>query len=124
VKGNNTGTIPAFNHRKQMDTGVPEVDVHQVGIAPDQDPPDQIEFATVDERRRTREIFQTAPFQRADTRFIEKLDIRERIPAGVLAEPGDNKGANTLKRSDLPVNVEHLRLEKISAKAGNESAAI
>jgi hypothetical protein len=29
-----------------------------------------------------------------------------------------------LKRSDLPVDVEHLSLEKISAKAGDEDAAI
>ena len=124
VKGDDAGTVPALDQRKQMDTGIPEIDVHEVGIAPDQDPADQIEFATVNERRCAREVFQTAPFQRADTRLIEKLDIGERIPAGVFAESGDNEGVNTLKRGDLAVNVEHLRFEKISAKTGNESAAI
>jgi hypothetical protein len=122
MKRDNAGTVPAFNKRKEMDTGVPEVDVYEIGIAPDEDPAEQIEFTAVNERWCAGEIFQPPAFERAKTRFAQEFDIREGVTIGVFAELGDDERVCPLQRSDLAIDVEHFRLEEIGAKTGDESA--
>ena len=53
VKRNDARTIPSFDERKQMDAGIPEVDVHQIRISSQKNAPDDLEFAAVNQRGRS-----------------------------------------------------------------------
>ena len=57
--------------------------------------------------------------EQIDFRSFEQLQIPKRIELGILAKFGDDKSINTAQGGDLTIDVEHLRLEKISAKTGD-----
>ena len=107
-----------------MYTCIPEIDVHKIRVAPEEDAPDKIKFAAVDDCGRAGKIFQPATFERVDARFVEEFDIRKRITIGVFAKPGNDERVGQAERSDLPINVEHLRLQEISAETSDESAEV
>src|SRR5271166_3527942 len=105
-----------------MHAGIPEIDVHEIRIAPEQDAPDKVKFAAVDDCGRTRKIFQPATFERMDAWFVEEFDIRKRITIGVFAKPGNYERVGPAQRSDLPIDVEHLCLQEIGAETSDEGA--
>lgn len=52
------------------------------------------------------------------SRSIEQLQIRERIAVGIFPDFRDHKSIDVSEGCDLAIDMEHLRLEKISAIAG------
>src|SRR5271165_996276 len=95
-----------------MHAGIPEIDVHEIRVAAEED------------CGRTGKIFQPATFERADARLVDKFDIRKRITIGVFAKPGNDKRVGPAQRSDLPIDVEHLCLQEIGAETSDESAEV
>src|SRR5271165_2096564 len=107
-----------------MHAGIPEIDVHEIRIAPEEDAPDKIKFAAVDDCGRAGKIFQPGTFERVDAWFVEELNIRKRITIDVFAKPGNDKRVGPAQRSDLSIDVEHLCLQKIGAETSDESAEV
>src|SRR3954463_16741396 len=51
--------------------------------------------------------------------FADDRDVVERIARRFLSFLRDDKGLNALERSDLPIDMEHLRLEEGRAITGD-----
>jgi hypothetical protein len=56
VKRNDAWAIPPFDERKQMDAGIPKVDVHQIWITSQKNPSGDFELSPVNQCGRFRHI--------------------------------------------------------------------
>src|SRR5204863_7537701 len=61
--------------------------------------------------------FQPAMYQQVCAPLGNNFNIRKWKPLGILDLFGDNEGIDAAQRFYLPVNVQHLRLEKAGAVA-------
>src|SRR5437868_11612706 len=64
-------------------------------------------------------LFEPEPANEMRRWFSDDRDFLEWIPLGFLALLRDHERLNALERSDLPVDVQHLRLEKSRAITGD-----
>jgi hypothetical protein len=119
MKRNHARTIPSFNKWKQMNPGIPEVDMHEIRIPTQQHAPNYFEFASIHQSGSPRQIFQAPAPEWTDFRPLEQLKIWKGIEFRIFAKFGYDKALNPLQRGDLTKDVEHLHLEKIGAKTGN-----
>lgn len=103
-----------------MDAGIPEIDVHEIRIPPQEHAPDDFELASVHQGRSSDQILQPPPTDRTWVGAFKQLQILKWIERCIFPNFRDNKCMDPLQRSDLTIDVKHLRLEKIGAKTGND----
>src|SRR5580704_18208827 len=101
-----------------MDAGIPKVDVHQIWITPQKNPPGDFELSPINQCGRLRHILQESAADPVRSRLFEQLQIRKWIAVAIFPKFRDHKSIDISKRRYLAIDVEHLRLEKIGAIAG------
>ena len=103
---------------QQMDAGVPEVDVQEVGLPAVENPREGAVFAAVDERCFAADIFEVEAADEIAACGGDDFDVGEGEFCGGLALFGEDKGAIALQAGDLPVDVQHFRFEEGGAVTG------
>src|SRR2546423_4201886 len=101
-----------------MDAGVPEINVHQIGAAPFQQPREHLIFTAINDRRFLFHPLEPAVPERIGPRFRDQLDIAKWEKLGVLERLGHDERVVLVKRAHLPVDVEHLRFKERGAVTG------
>lgn len=123
VERDDGGVGPALEEREEVDARVTEVDVEDVGVAPFQDAGEGSVFAAVDDRRFAADVFEPEAAEEIAADWRNGFDVIERVAVGAAAFFGHHEGFPSLQAGDLPVDVEHLRLEEGCAVAGDDGLA-
>ena len=121
MKGNDTGLVPAFDERQQMHASVPEINMHQIGAPPFEQPGKHLVFAAVKDRRLLLHKLQPAVAQWVAVRLRDQLDVVKGKELVVLERLGHDERFIFVQRPDLPVNVQHFRLQEGGAVTGYDS---
>jgi hypothetical protein len=95
--------------------------MHQVGATPFQEPGEHLIFAAVKDRRLLFDELKPAMAQRVGVRLRDQLDIVEREQLAVLERLGHHESVVLVEGADLPVDMQHLRLQKGRAVTGYNS---
>jgi len=104
---------------KEVDAGVAEVDVEEVGFPALQDFEEGAVFATVNEGGFAADVFEVEAAEEVAAGGGDDFDVRKGEFFRRLALFGEDEGAVALKAGDLPVNMQHLGLEEGGAVAGD-----
>ena len=119
VKGDDRWALPPLHERAEMHASVAEINMHHISAPTSKERRQLLHLAPVMERRNAPDELQIKASQKGLLRLGKQFDIPERIKLGALPFLGHHKRLIPLQRADLPVNVQHLRLEKRGAVAGN-----
>jgi hypothetical protein len=120
VERDNTGFIPGLDKREQMHTGMPEIDVHELGLAPPQDAIEQLELAAINHRLGTPDILEVKPAQEILGWLADQFHIVEGIALGVLPGLRHDERLIRAQPRHLTVDVRHFPLEERGAIAGDD----
>ena len=112
MKGHDHRELAFLQQWEKVDADVAEVDVEQAGVDGAQPFQDPASFTAVNGNGAAEELFLPDPPQRMGAGFGEDVHVREGKGVGVLPLLGEHDRAEAAQRGDLPIDVEHLRLEK------------
>src|ERR1041384_3922495 len=118
VKRNDTRFVPALDERQQMHAGMPEINMHQVGATPFQQSRKHLIFAAINDGRLLFHPLKPAVPERISARLGNQLDVAKRKALNVLERLGHDERVVFVKRTHLPVDVEHLRFQECGAVTG------
>src|SRR5688500_12761997 len=121
MKGNDTRLLPPFDERQQMHAGVAEINVHQVSAPPLKQPGEHLVFTAVKDRRLLLHKLEPAMAQRVAVRLRDQLNVVKGKELDVLERLRHDERFILVQRPDLPVNVQHFRLQKGGAVTGYDS---
>ena len=121
MERHHAGFVPFLDERKQVHAGVAELNMHQINATPRQERSQHLVLPSIDHRRSPFNELEPSVAQKIHPLLRNDFDIGKRKPLGVLQLLGHNKGVNPMQRFYLPVNVQHLRLEKARAIARYDS---
>ena len=96
-----------------------KVNVHEIRAAPFQNRSEILILPAIDDGRFALHKFQPAMMEQIQLPFGNQLNVRKGEPLWILHLFGHDECAHAPQRSDLPVNVQHLRLEKVRAVTRN-----
>ena len=113
--------IPFFDERKQVHASVAKINMHQISAAPRQERSQHPVFSSIDHRRTPFNELEPSVAQKIHPLLRNDFDIGKRKSVCVLQLLGHDKGVNPMQRFYLPVNVQHLRLQKARAIARYDS---
>src|SRR5215471_14510749 len=103
-----------------MDRDVPEKNVQELRVLSLQNFGDGAHFALRNLPWLVANLSKPEATQKMERGFLDEMDLIERKRFGVLAFLGDDDRLNLSEPGDLPVDVQHLRLEKCRAiECGN-----
>jgi hypothetical protein len=102
---------------EQVHASVAKIDVHEVGTVPRQQRIERLILTPINDRRAPFHEFQPTVDEQIRASLWNNLYIGERKSLGVLNLLGHDKSVDPAKRLYLPVNMQHLRLEKAGAIA-------
>jgi len=112
VEADDHGQWAIFQQREEMDADVAEEDVEHLGVASLHGGEEVARFGAVDGDRTPEQLFLDEPPELVGARFGEDFEIGEWKLFGVLALLAKDDGAEGAEAGDLPIDVEHLRLEE------------
>ena len=115
VKRNDARARPIQDERQQMDGDMPEINVEQLRIITIENCPQLLLFTARNLPRRVLKLLEPEPAQEMSWRFADNLDRRKWESRLFLTFLRDHDRTKPLQRRDLPVDVQHLRLEKCRA---------
>ena len=115
VKRDDARPRPAQNQRQQMDGDMPEINVEQLRIVAIENCPQLLLFTARDLPRRVLKLLEPEPAQEMSWRFADNLNGRKWESRRLLTFLRDHDWTEPLQRRDLPVDVQHLRLEECRA---------
>src|SRR5205814_6756373 len=107
--------IPLFDKRKQVHPRMAEVNVHEIGATPFQERSQELIFSPVNNGRTPLHEFKPSVTQKIHALLWNNFDIRKRETFCVLQLLGHDKGLDPPQPFYLPIDVQHLRLEKARA---------
>ena len=110
--------IPFLHEGKEMHAGVAEIDVHEIDGTALEYFQEDLQFSTVIDGRAAADVFEVKALDEILPSARDELDVLERKAVGVLALAGEDNGIVTAEADDLPVDVQHLGLQKRGAVAG------
>src|SRR5882724_737365 len=113
--------VPFLDERKQVHAGVAEINMHQINAAPRQKRSQHLVLPSIDHRRSPFNELEPSVAQKIHPLLWNDFDVGKWKPLRVLQLFGHNKGINPTQCFYLPVNVQHLRLEKARAIARYDS---
>ncbi len=120
VERNNGRVSPVQDERQEMDRDVPEINVQQLRFGVVQYALELQDLAVGNLPGRCAQFSKPKAAQEMRRRFSDDKDRVERKPLCLFALLGDDHRPKPLQRGYLPVNVQHLRLEKRRAVAGDD----
>ena len=123
VKRDDAGLVPLLDKGEQVHAGVTKVNVHKIGAVTLQQRIECLVLAPVNDGRPSLHEFEPAVHQQICAPLWNDFDGIKRKTLGILHLFGDYEGINTSQCLYLPVNVQHLRLEKARAVTGYDSFA-
>ena len=103
-----------------MHGDMPEINVKQFGLHFAQNGGQLFHFSRRNLPGRFLHLFEPEPANEMRRRFSDDRDFLEWISLRFLALLRDHERLEALERSDLPVDVQHLRLEKGRAIKGGD----
>ena len=95
-----------------MNRDVAEINVQQIRASGSEHADEFRGFVAGDPPGRIAQLPEPNPSEEMRRRFRNDDDVAEGKTLGFLALLRDDDGPEPLERSDLPIDVEHLRLEK------------
>ena len=109
------GLRPTQDQRQQMDSDMPEINVEQLRIVAIENCPQLLLFTARNLPRRFSKLLEPEPAQEMSWRFADDFHGRKWESRRLLTFLRDHDRAKPLQRRNLPVDVQHLRLEKCRA---------
>src|SRR5947199_5192678 len=105
-----------------MDGDVTKKNVQQLRVLPIQNRSQRADFSLRNLPRTVADLPKPEPSHKMHRRLSDDVDLIERKAVRILAFLSDNNRSDAAKAGNLPVNVQHLRLEKGRAiKRGDRS---
>ena len=120
MERNNRRLSPVPDERQEMDRDVPEINVQQLRLVLVEQMLDLQHLAVRNLPGRVAHCPKPEAPQKMRRRFSDDEDRRKRKPLRLLALLRDDHRPKPLERGDLPVDVQHLRLEKRRAITGDD----
>ena len=120
MERNHRRRSPVQDERQEMDRDVPEINVEQLRLIFLEQMLDLQDLAVRNLPGRFSHRPKPEPPQEMRRRFSDDKDRFKRKPLRLLALLRDDHRPKPLQRGYLPVNVQHLRLEKRRAIAGDD----
>src|SRR5438552_9597484 len=102
-----------------MHSGVSKINMHHIGSAPTEDRDQHLIFAPIDQRRAALDKFHPAVTEQISVWPRNSFDVVKGKASGMFDLLRHDEGLRPPKGSDLPVNVQHFRLQKGGAITGN-----
>src|SRR5437016_1047273 len=112
VERYNTGLVPLLDKRKQVHTSVAEINVHQIGSVAPQQRVQRLILAAINNRRPPFDEFQPTVHKQVSAPLRNHFDVVKRKSLSILDFFGDDKSVHAAQRPYLPIDVQHLRLQK------------
>src|SRR6266853_597993 len=113
--------VPFLDERKQVHASVTKINMHQINAAPRQKRSQHLVLSSIYHRRSPFNELEPSVAQKIHPLLGNNFDIGKRKPIGVLQLLCHDKGVNPTQRFYLPINVQHLWLEKARAIARYDS---
>ena len=120
VEGNDHRLRPAEHQWEQVDRDVAEINMQQLCVIFREDPLNPTRLAARHRPRCTSHAPIPEPPQEMQRRPRNQTDRRERKSLRLLAFPSDHHRPEAFQRSELPVDVQHLRLQERRAITGDD----
>lgn len=117
MKRYNARFVPLLDEWEQVDAGMAKINVHQVGAMPLQQRIKGLILASIDDGWPSLHEFQPAVHEQVCAPLWNNFYIGEWKSLCILHLFCDNKGIDAAQRFYLPVNVQHLWLQKARAIA-------
>ncbi len=112
MKRNHSGFRPGPNQRQKMDRDVTEKNVQKLRAFPVQNRGDRPYFPHRQLPGLVANLPKPEAPQKMSGRFLDNLDFLERKLFRILPFLRDHDRLHALETGDLPIDVQHLRLEK------------
>ena len=109
--------VPLLDEREQVHAGMSKIDMHQIGAMPLQQRIKRLILASIDNGRAPLHEFQPAVYQQICAPLRYNFYSGKRKSFRILDLFCDNEGIDAPQRFHLPVNMQHLRLQKAGAIA-------
>ena len=106
---------------QQMHIGMSKIDVHHIGTAPAENGNEHLIFAAINERRAAFDELHPPVAEQIAVWPRNSFDVVKAKASGVLDLLCHDEGLGASKRCYLPVDVQHLRLQKGCAITGNDT---
>jgi|ERR1700730_6465789 hypothetical protein len=103
-----------------MDCDVPKKNVEKLRVVSVQNASDGGQFSAGNLPRLIVNLSEPEAPQKVGRRLFDDIDLIERKPVGIFSLLGNDHRLDAPKRGDLPVDVQHLRLEKCRAVKSND----
>ena len=103
-----------------MHSNVPEINMKQLSISPFENRKQLVQFSRRYLPWRLANLLKPKTSQKVRCRFSDNVDGRKGKSFCLLALLCDDDRAETFERCDLPVDVQHLRLQKRRAITGDD----
>ena len=119
VKRNEGRFSPSADQREKMDCDMPEVDVQKLRLRLLKNADERIDFTPGNLPWRRADLLEPKSSREMHRRPADYRKPVERVAPGLFPLLRDHDRRNARERSDLPVDVKHLRLQKCRAIEGD-----